>query len=231
MRQDIQLGEPMEVATGALHSAGHYQAMLTGEGGTDAASFDVVPAPQVTNISFFAKPSRLPVGLHNGISGTVYLFDAYQNLITKPTPVTFKLTGASGSGESRTAMTQDGRAWTQMDSAAKEGSVEFVATAGDVSIKRVVQEVPGDPCGLRVSAKPAGKYVALQTDPVKDCSGNAVPDGTIVTFTETYGDAQTTVDVPLKRGIASVELPAYGGAKISAASGVVMGNEIRWGQN
>jgi hypothetical protein len=37
------------------------------------------------------------------------------------------------------------------------------------------------------------------------------------------------VDVPLKRGIAQAELPAYNGAKISAATGVVLGNEIRWG--
>jgi hypothetical protein len=63
---------------------------------------------------------------------------------------------------------------------------------------------------------------------VRDCSGNAVPDGTIVTFTETYGDAQSTVDVPLKRGVAKVVLPAHRGATISVASGVVLGNQVRW---
>ena len=61
-----------------------------------------------------------------------------------------------------------------------------------------------------------------------DCNGNAVPDGTIVTFTEMYAGRQATVDVPLKRGIARTELPAFGGAVISVAAGVVMGNEIRW---
>ena len=68
----------------------------------------------------------------------------------------------------------------------------------------------------------------LQTDPVRDCSGNPVPDGTIVTFTESYAGSQSTVDVPLKRGIAHTELPAHAGATISVAAGVVMGNEIRW---
>ena len=63
---------------------------------------------------------------------------------------------------------------------------------------------------------------------MRDCSGNAVPDGTIVTFTETYNGSQATVDVPLKRGIARIEMPAYNGATISVATGVVMGNEIRW---
>jgi hypothetical protein len=81
-----------------------------------------------------------------------------------------------------------------------------------------------------MSARPSGQKIQLETDPLRDCSGNAVPDGTIVTFTEVYDGRQTTVDVPLKRGIAQAELPAYNGAKISAATGVVLGNEIRWGK-
>jgi hypothetical protein len=65
---------------------------------------------------------------------------------------------------------------------------------------------------------------------VHDCSGNAVPDGTIVTFTELYNDAKSSVDVPIKKGIAKVEMPANKGAIISVASGVVLGNQIRWQQ-
>jgi hypothetical protein len=54
-----------------------------------------------------------------------------------------------------------------------------------------------------------------------------VPDGTIVTFTETHNGDESTVDVPLKRGIAKVEMPAYPGATITVASGVALGNQIR----
>jgi hypothetical protein len=36
--------------------------------------------------------------------------------------------------------------------------------------------------------------------------------------------------VPLKRGVASIEMPAHRGATISVASGVVLGNQIRWEQ-
>jgi hypothetical protein len=79
-----------------------------------------------------------------------------------------------------------------------------------------------------MSAQPSGQRIELETDLVRDCSGNAVPDGTIVTFTETYHGSQSIVDVPLKHGVARVEMPAYNGAKISVASGVVLGNEIRW---
>jgi hypothetical protein len=239
LRQELQLGGTTSIAAGVLHNAGQYLATLVGESSRDEGRFDVIPASQVANVSFLAKPSRLSVGLHNGISGAVYIFDANRNLITAPTPVSFQLSGVSqvpqlsgtsGVTQVRTATARNGCAWTQMDSAAKEGNAQFAARVGDVSATRIIQEVPGDPCGLRMSARPSGQKIELETDPLRDCSGNAVPDGTVVTFTEVYDGKQTTVDVPLKRGIAQVELPAYNGAKISAATGVVLGNEIRWGK-
>ncbi len=187
-----------------------------------------LPSPRI--FQFFAKPSRLPVGLHNGISGAVYIFDAYRNLITAPTPVSFELTNPSGTDQQRTADTKFGAAWTQMDSTAKEGADKFLASVQGVSSARVVQQVPGDPCNLKMNAHQTGSQLQVQTDPVRDCTGNAVPDGTIVTFTESYDGTQSTVDVPLKRGIAQVDMPAHNGATISVASGVVVGNEIRWGK-
>lgn len=115
-----------------------------------------------------------------------------------------------------------------MNSAAKAGAAQFQANIGSIRERRVVQQVAGDPCTVRMSARESGPRILLETEPVRDCSGNAVPDGTVVTFTETYGDSQASVDVPLKRGIARTEMPARRGAVISAAIGVVMGNEIHW---
>jgi hypothetical protein len=71
--------------------------------------------------------------------------------------------------------------------------------------------------------------VLVETDPVRDCSGNAVPDGTIVSFTAVDSKGKTTVDAPIKKGIARTELPLSGNARISVASGVVIGNEITVG--
>ena len=230
IRRELQLGDTASFSAEDIHDAGHYVAALVGQSSTDNGAFDVVPASQPANLSFLAKPSRLPVSLHDGISGAVYVFDAYQNLITAPTPVSFQLSGASGITQTRTVETREGRAWIQMDSAAKEGAAHFAVHVGDISSTRIIQQVPGDPCALRMSARPSGQKIELQTDPLRDCSGNAVPDGTVVTFTEAYDGKQTTVDVPLKRGIAQAELPAYNGAKISAATGVVLGNEIHWGK-
>lgn len=228
LKRDVQLGEAASFAPGSLYNAGHYLLVLQSESSTDSGSVDVIPANKPAELSFLARPSRLPVGLHDGITGAVYIFDAYKNLITAPAPVSFELSAPSGAAQRRTVQTHDGAAWTGMDSTAQQGSDTFVARAGDVSSTRIVAQVPGDPCGLKMSARQSGQQLELSTDPVRDCNGNAVPDGTIVTFTESYRGGQSTVDVPLKRGIAEVQMPVHSGATISVASGVVMGNQIGW---
>ena len=228
LKREMQLGQSADFPTGSLYNAGHYLAILVSGSSTDNGWFDVLPASKPANLSFLARPSRLSIGLHNGISATLYIFDVFHNLITKPVPVSFKLSIPSGAVQQRTVTAHLGEATTEMDSGTKEGFAQFEAQVEGISSTRVVEQVPGSPCGLKMSAQPAGNQIHLQTDPVRDCSGNAVPDGTIITFTENYNGAQSTADVPLKHGIAQVELPAHPGATFTVASGVVLGNEIHW---
>ena len=230
IKQDVQLGTGISIPQGSLYNAGHYSVWLTSDSSTQTGSIDVVPAQKPSDITFIAKPSRLPVALHNAITGSAYVFDSYGNLITNPMQVSFQLANQGSAPQTRTVETRNGAAWTQMDSAPHEGKAQFIARVGDVSSTRIVGQVPGDPCSIKMNAKAAGNKIQLVTDPVRDCSGNAIPDGTIVTFTETYGDSKSTVDVPLKKGVASVEMPAHHGATISVASGVVLGNQIRWAE-
>ena len=230
LRRSVQLGEPELFAPGDLHNAGHYLAVLVSGASTENGAFDVTAAQQPSTLSFLAKPSRVAVDSHDGISGVVYVFDTFQNLVLAPAQVSFQLSGVAGAAQTRTVMSHNGVAWTKMNSAAKEGSGQFVTQVGSATGTRVIQQVLGEPCGLRISARPSGQRLAVQTDPVRDCSGNVVPDGTIVTFTETYEGGESTVDAPLKQGVARAEMPAYNGAKISVATGVVLGNEIRWGR-
>lgn len=227
LKRDVQLGQSIEIAAGTLYNAGHYVALL-GEGATSGVEFDLIPAGNPADLSFLARPSRLPVSIRAGITGAVYVFDRYHNLISAPTRVQFELTTPSSGTQTRSAVTRHGAVWSEFDSSAQQGADKFVATAGDASSMRVIRQVPGDPCALRMSANQVGKRLQLTTDPVRDCSGNAVPDGTIVTFTQNYGGQESTVDVPLKRGIAEVQMPSHPGATISVASGVVLGNQIRW---
>ena len=228
LKRDVQLGETAFFPAESLISAGHYLVVLAGTSSTQNGSFDVLPTGKPANLSLLAKPSRLPVGLRGGITGAVYVFDDYRNLIAAPAQVSFELSNPTGPVQKRLVMTRNGAAWTVMDSTAQQGIDKFVARVDDVYSTRVVAQVPGDPCGLKMNAQQSGQQVRLVTDPVRDCSGNAIPDGTVVTFTEKYNGVQSTVDEPLKNGIAEVEMSAHTGATFSVASGIVMGNQIRW---
>jgi len=228
LRREVELGKTVELSAGEVHRAGHYVAALVGSGVNAKGEFDVTPARQPASLIFLAKPSRLAVGQRQGISGVVFVLDGFKNLILEPLPVSFELVAPSGGAQARSVTTNYGVAWVKMDSATRAGTVQFDASSGSATAKRVIQQVPGEPCRLKMSARPMGERIVLQTEPVRDCNGNPVPDGTIVTFTENYGGKMATVDVPLKRGVAQAEMPAYQGAVISAATGVVLGNEIRW---
>ena len=207
-----------------LKNAGRYMIFIDGE---DGATFFVTAGP-VSSIAFLARPSRVPAATPNVIAGTAFIFDKYQNLVMQPEPVKFELT-ANGLNVSRTETTRDGIAYTKLDSSRKEGAAQFIASSGQASVRRVVQEVAADPCNIRMHAERDKNGILVQTDPISDCAGNPVPDGTIVTFTSVDANGKSTVDARIKRGIAQAQLPASNNATISVAAGVVVGNEIKWG--
>jgi len=126
-------------------------------------------------------------------------------------------------------MTRSGIAWTRLDSGLKDGVVEISASLGQLSERKVVQQVAAEACHLHVSAERKGERVVLQTEPVRDCRGNPVPDGTIVTFTKLDKLGRSTVDAPIKKGVARTEMAFSGSSTISVASGVVAGNDIQMG--
>ena len=79
LRRDVRLGDAVSFAAGDLSSAGHYVVALAAGGTAQTQELDVRPAPQAGSLGFLAKPSRLPVNMHNGISAAVYVFDPYHN--------------------------------------------------------------------------------------------------------------------------------------------------------
>ena len=217
-------GGAVEIKEGELYTAGHYVAVLD----SDSTSFDVVAAAPA-DLSFFAAPSRLPVAVANGISAVIYPFDKYRNLVVQPEAITLRVAQDGKDLQSRSLTTEDGVAWYRMASTSKAGKLFVTASAGPVKSERVIQEVAGDACNLRISSQRVSNGVLVKTEPVKDCHGVPVPDGTIVTFTENAGNGLTTVDAPVTAGVASTVLPAKTSAVVSAASGVALGNQIRIG--
>jgi hypothetical protein len=224
IKKTVQLGRNFEFSPMDLTNAGRYVISLEGSGST---TFFVTAGP-VSGITFLARPSRVPAETANVVSGTVFVFDKYQNLVLQPTPVKFELS-LNGESTTRTEMSKGGVAYTKLNSSKREGSAQFVASSGDASVRRVVQEVASDPCNIHMRAQPDKNGILAQTDPIHDCAGNPVPDGTIVTFTLTDGRGKSTVDARIKQGIAEAQFPSSEQATISVASGVVVGNEIQWG--
>jgi hypothetical protein len=222
IKRKVQLGK-VDISADELKNAGMYLVAIDGVG---SGSFYVTPSP-VSSIAFLARPSRVPADTHDVISGTAFIFDRYQNLVVSPQPVKFEL-NVDGQTVTRTESSKYGVAYTKLDSSKREGAAHFVASSGPASVQRVVQEVASDPCNIRMRAEPAKNGILVQTDPIHDCAGNPVPDGTIVTFISTDSKGRSTVDARIKRGTAQAVLPASNDATISVASGVVVGNEIHW---
>ena len=224
IKRKVQLGQDIQLTGDDLQNAGRYLISLENE---DSATL-FVTAGDVNSIAFLARPSRVPADTPGVISGTAFVFDRYQNLVTQPEPVKFELS-VNGQSVSRMETTKWGIASAKLDSSKREGAAQFVASSGAASTRRVVQEVASDPCNLRMHAERDKNGILVQTDPIHDCAGNSVPDGTIVTFTLTDSTGKSTVDARIKRGFAQAELPASANGTISVASGVVVGNEIHWG--
>jgi len=227
MKRDVNLGEDVTLTAQQLQNAGKYLAIICA-GTCTSIEFFVSPA-KPSNLTFLVHPSRAPVGENDVISGVALPFDEFHNLVLAPSTVDFQLTAKGASLMSHPASTQDGIAWFRTNSGKSAGATQVLASINDVSARRVVQQVASDPCSLHIKGQRTAKGIVVETDPVHDCSGNPVPDGTIVTFTAKDGKQTDTVDAPIKQGIARAQMIAAGPTVISAASGVVMGNELHVG--
>lgn len=228
IKRDIRLGESVEVKPEELRHAGRWIAIVRGGDRPQSQAFWVSP-DKPDQLSFLARPSRVPVNRPGVISGVAFVFDKNRNLVLQPTSVEFSLS-VGGSGAKQSVKSSNGIAWVKSSSAKKAGAAQFVASAGDASVRRVVQQVASDPCNLRMKVEQKNKdHVIVVTDPIRDCTGNPVPDGTIVTFIETDKTGKSVVDARIKKGIARAQLPASDNANVTIAAGVVLGNELHIG--
>jgi len=233
LKREVNLGEPIAISGDEARTAGRYVAILLAGGESNSKEFVVTPA-KPAELVFLARPSRVATAQKDAISGVAFVFDEFKNLVLAPAPVKFELSVEGHAPVARAVTSREGIAWTHMDSTHNQGPAQFVASlpgasGAEASVRRVVQQVAAEACNLHMKAEPAGKSVVVETDPVKDCSGNPLPDGTIVTFTETDSSGRSTVDARIKKDVARGELPLSSGASITVASGVVLGNEIQLG--
>jgi len=225
-KSDVNLGEEIHLQAQDLRNAGEYIAVVCSRECHNASFF--VSAGKPHRLTFLVHPSRVPVAQNDAVTGVALPFDDFRNLVTTPETINFQLTAGNAS-VSRSVRTQDGISWFRTASGKSAGPLQVVASLDDISTRRAVQQVASDPCNLRIKGERTATGILVETEPVHDCAGNPVPDGTIVTFTATVGDEKSTVDAPIKQNVARAQIVASGPAVISAASGVVMGNELRVG--
>jgi len=224
VKRTVTLGGALQIQSSDVRAVGRYQVIVCGSS-CSSATFDV-RATQPAHISFFLHPSRVPVSTPGSIDATAFVFDQNFNLVLIPSTVAFQVHPTNGTSFTRQGSTRLGVTWIRMDSTTKEGRVQVTAALRNVQEARVIQQVASEACGLHIKALPNGDSVTLETDPVRDCSGNALPDGTVVSFTKVDHAGKSTVDTPIKKGIARVRLSVHGSAQISVACGVVLGNEV-----
>ena len=239
-KSDVNLGEEIHLTTLELRNAGGYVAILCSDSCKSVRFY--VSAAKPASLAFLVHPSRVPVSQGDAVSGVALPFDRFHNLVQTPVTINFQLMAGNVPVASRSARTQDGVAWFRTASGRSAGNLQVIATAdrllgdhllgdhlpgGDLSARRAVQQVASDPCNLRIQAQRTAAGIVVETEPVHDCAGNVVPDGTIVTFTAAQAHGRSTVDAPIKQGVARAQMAASGPTVVSAASGVVLGNELR----
>lgn len=230
LKQQVDLGGEIAVSGESIENAGLYTALACISGQCAPSRFYVVPAGGIRRLSLIVHPSRVPVSETNAISAVSFVFDKFHNFVLAPQTITFQVTPKEGQPITQDRPTENGIAWIRMTSAKQEGPTKIGATLGQASEVRVVQQVASDACNLRIRANWQNRQLWVETDPVRDCSGNAVPDGTVVSFTKKDAAGTTTVDAPIKRGVAKVQMPVTGAARITVASGVATGNELSVGR-
>jgi hypothetical protein len=224
-KRSVALGDEIQIQADEVKHAGRYTAVVC-DGGNCTATHFFVLAAEPAKVSLLVHPSRVRVAQPNAISAVAFVFDKFRNLVLSSAPVEFKAIPKQGAAVAQTRPTQNGVTWIRLTSATKEGPAKIGASLGKVSELRVVQQVASDACNLRIRPEWNGGKFFVETEPVRDCSGNAVSDGTVVSFTKVDATGKTTVDAPIKRGVARVQMPIKGSAKILVASGVVTGNEL-----
>jgi hypothetical protein len=228
-KQQVTLGSEIHLAPDQLRYAGEYVAIVCSSSCESEKFF--VTAAKPASLAFLVHPSRVPVRQPDAVSGVALLFDKFDNLVLSPTPIDFQVKGASETLLSRAIPTRDGEAWFRTASGKTAGPARLTASADDLTAQRALEQVASDPCNLRIKAQPTSKGIEIETDPVRDCAGNPVADGTIVTFTGSDAQGKISIDAPIKGDVARARMNASGPVVLSAACGVAMGNELQIDQS
>src|SRR5437763_8633789 len=115
-QRKVKLGDAVSISSEDVRAAGRYIAVLRGDGEPNSKTFFIV-AGKPEKLTFLARPSRVPAGKQDVISGVTFVFDQFDNLVLSPSEVKFGLSVAGKESASRTVATKNGIGLTRTNSA------------------------------------------------------------------------------------------------------------------
>ena len=194
------------VATATLTSSIIETAAVTVTGDTSQGwvVIDFIPGAPYT-VTLAADPTSI---VADGVSTSVIsatVVDQYANLVMDGTVVTFTTDLGSFPMTFYTRTTAGGVATAVLTSSTRAGTSVVTATAGAAIGTAEISLLPGDPVTLTLSALSSQVSVdnaAVVTATLSDQYGNAVTDGTVVTFTTSLnlGDGSLSPEVGYTAG-------------------------------
>src|SRR5262249_8738896 len=119
VKREIELGKETTIAGSDVSSSGIYQiTVCAAECSTKI--IEVQPAA-AKRLGFLLHPSRVPVSTQKAVNGTAIAFDQYNNIVTDPSDITFRIASAGEKVSEKTVRTVRGIAAFQMDSRPNQG--------------------------------------------------------------------------------------------------------------
>jgi len=204
-------------------------ATVTATAGTAWATTPVTFTPlSAFTVTVTAAPTSIVVG-GNMATITVTVVDQYGNNVANNTAVTFT-TSMGSIVEAQPRLTSNGAATTTLLSGNIAGTAVVIALADSRTGTTNVQFLPAAPFTVTVTASPTSIPVSTGTSAitaaVTDQYGNAVLNGTVVTFTASLGGTCNPYTRPTTSGIATSTLtagPIAGTATVTATAGTAFG--------
>ena len=178
-------------ATFHARGVGTTQVLAYVSGLTDGLTGVITVTPgSPDTVALTAVPDTITADGTSTSTITATVTDAYNNRVADGTVVTF--TAGLGSIAPYTTTTTNGEATAILTATTTTGTSVVTATAGSAQGTTNVTFAPGPPVTLTLTANPTsieadGVSTSTLTATVVDAHGNAVADGTVVTFTTSAG--------------------------------------------
>jgi hypothetical protein len=153
------------------------------------AALTLAPDAPVDPITPLVGGRSITADTKHWVISVVVPFDRFGNPVAEGTPVSMRALHPGDQLELKQTQIRNMLAWSRMYSRTRAGRTTVsVTAAGKYGPDATFSEVPGWPAPFTLSASPANlpadgrQFVTLRTDVVRDDYGNAMLDGTLVTF-------------------------------------------------